>query len=235
MPGATRNETLSITRLREVLDFDPEVGIFTWKVRLSRGVRVGQKAGSLDFRGYRYIKIDGKDYLSSRLAWFWVHERWPRLTRFQNEDRDDCRISNLCEGFYLTTRFDFSTAEGRSAYQKEYRSTQRERFRGEELKRRFGIDLAEYQRLFVEQKGVCAICEQPERGTRNGKAKWLAVDHCHDTGAVRGLLCSNCNPMIGYARENIGTLMRAVAYLQCHSVADETRDNVVVMPRKETA
>jgi hypothetical protein len=58
------------------------------------------------------------------------------------------------------------------------------------------------------------VCGRPETATRNGKAKHLAVDHNHETGKVRHLLCGNCNMMIGYANENPLTLEKAAAYLR---------------------
>ena len=79
--------------------------------------------------------IEGESYLAQRLAWFWVHGTWPRLIRFQNKDRSDCRISNLAEGRYLETKHDHRTKEGRSAYQKEYRSLHREEFEQKETTR----------------------------------------------------------------------------------------------------
>lgn len=96
------------------------------------------------------------------------------------------------------------------------------------MKRSFGIDLGEYQRMFVKQDGVCAICKQPEVSQRNGHAKWLAVDHDHTTGAIRGLLCNNCNPMLGYAKDDTTRLMAAVEYLKEYAIAD----NVVLLKKE---
>lgn len=55
------------------------------------------------------------------------------------------------------------------------------------LARRYRITIEDYERLLESQGGVCAICKTPPRSYR------LAVDHCHDSGAVRGLLCVSCN------------------------------------------
>jgi hypothetical protein len=63
--------------------------------------------------------------------------------------------------------------------------------KGGHLERLYGIDRPEYERMSEAQGHTCAICGKPE----NGKA--LAVDHCHATGAIRGLLCSNCNKGLG--------------------------------------
>lgn len=61
------------------------------------------------------------------------------------------------------------------------------------LRKNYGLTAEDYQRLYREQHGVCAICGQPEPVAN----RELAVDHCHATGLVRGLLCSRCNLTLG--------------------------------------
>lgn len=79
---------------------------------------------------------------------------------------------------------------------------------------RFGITPEQYTQMLEAQGGVCAICCQPERGrAKNGRIKKLAVDHDHETGAVRGLLCANCNKGIGNLGDDPERLMAAAAYL----------------------
>jgi RNase P subunit RPR2 len=62
--------------------------------------------------------------------------------------------------------------------------------------------------------GRCEICGTSDR--QNGRL--LAVDHCHDTGKLRGLLCSNCNTVLGLAKEQPAILLRAAEYLREHAV-----------------
>lgn len=76
--------------------------------------------------------------------------------------------------------------------------------------------LDDYERILAEQNGVCAICGGLNTTTRNGKIKRFAIDHCHKTGKTRGLLCSFCNALIGYARDDIKTLQSAINYLKNH-------------------
>lgn len=80
---------------------------------------------------------------------------------------------------------------------------------------RFGLTPDQYAEMLDIQGGVCAICENPERVTdpRNGRLKALAVDHDHKTGAVRGLLCQNCNKGIGNLGDDPDVLIAAAAYL----------------------
>lgn len=78
-----------------------------------------------------------------------------------------------------------------------------------------GVDADRYQEMLHEQGGVCAICHQPERAPdkASGKTKDLAIDHCHKTGAVRGLLCSNCNRALGLFNDDPELLAKASNYV----------------------
>lgn len=75
------------------------------------------------------------------------------------------------------------------------------------LKTKYGISEEKYLEMVSAQNGVCAICFKPDGGRR------LAVDHCHATGAVRGLLCGNCNWAIGLFMDKTESLLSAVRYL----------------------
>lgn len=79
------------------------------------------------------------------------------------------------------------------------------------LVRKYGIEPREYHDRLVAQGGVCAICGGgPVEGDR---VQVLVVDHDHDTGGVRGLLCGPCNTGLGHFRDRTDLLMRAVQYL----------------------
>lgn len=86
-----------------------------------------------------------------------------------------------------------------------YRTTQRRAA----LKKLYGLTIEDYERLLSEQNGVCAICK---RVCKTGRR--LAVDHCHETGRVRGLLCANCNHVLGKLNDDVELLQAAVSYLR---------------------
>lgn len=69
----------------------------------------------------------------------------------------------------------------------------------------------EYDRMLERQGGVCAICGN---GASDAIRKNLAVDHCHGTGRVRGLLCGNCNTGLGSFKDDPVLLRRAIKYLK---------------------
>ena len=96
----------------------------------------------------------------------------------------------------------------------EKRGIPRDRSRDLAFRTKYGIDFTDYKRLAETQANACAICGEPETAARNGKLRWLAVDHCHDTGRVRSLLCGRCNPMIGFADHSTDILTCAIDYLR---------------------
>jgi hypothetical protein len=86
---------LTVERLRDVLTYDPETGIFRWKVTNSNRAPAGSVAGNLS-HGCRQIFIDGKMYKASRLAWLYVRGEWPSdFVDHVNMVKDDDRFCNL--------------------------------------------------------------------------------------------------------------------------------------------
>lgn len=79
---------------------------------------------------------------------------------------------------------------------------------------KYGIQSSDVFKMFVGQLGVCKICRQGPESTRNNGHKYLAVDHCHTTGVVRGLLCMSCNTALGQLGDSTELLRRAITYLE---------------------
>ena len=83
-----------------------------------------------------------------------------------------------------------------------------------QLKYHYNMTLEHYERLLISQKGVCAICLQPETCVGKGnKVSRLCVDHDHVTEEIRGLLCRSCNLGIGKFKDKPEVLVLAIAYL----------------------
>lgn len=78
----------------------------------------------------------------------------------------------------------------------------------------YGITPAEYDALLENQGGLCAICRKPETVARDGKVMRMPVDHCHDTGRIRGLLCHRCNRAVGMLGDDPEVLRAAANYLE---------------------
>ena len=87
---------------------------------------------------------------------------------------------------------------------------------------RRGITPDVYRSMFEAQNGVCAICGKPETRTFKGEPKRLAIDHDHETGKVRALLCGHCNTAIGLLQDDTSVMQSAITYLTKHE-EDEPR------------
>ena len=85
------------------------------------------------------------------------------------------------------------------------------------LRKKYGVTLEWYRNQFSKQGGVCAICKKPETATIKGKTISMAVDHCHKTHKVRGLLCTACNRGLGLFSDSIEVLESAAKYIAEHA------------------
>jgi hypothetical protein len=81
------------------------------------------------------------------------------------------------------------------------------------MRYRYGISKQQYDILHMKQGGACAICRATKGGQHKNHAQ-LCVDHDHDTGVIRGLLCVRCNLLVGKASDNIALLRATIVYLE---------------------
>jgi hypothetical protein len=123
------------------------------------------------------------------------------------------KVGSRCRPCWAAYMREYNLRPGPNAKKKEaqkalYRRDEPSR-RSSVIKANYGIDIAEFNRMLAQQNGVCAVCDGVQPDGRR-----LAIDHCHKTGAIRGLLCSTCNTSIGHAKDD-PTLLRAMAdYLE---------------------
>ncbi len=111
-----------------------------------------------------------------------------------------------------------STVEGKysqctscqSAYKTQWKKDNADKHRNGVLMRLYGITLSDYNNFLEAQDDSCAVCKTH----KDNVPKNLHVDHCHETGKVRGLLCNHCNLMLGYAFDSVDTLKNAIEYLE---------------------
>jgi hypothetical protein len=125
--------------------------------------------------------------------------------------------SNKCWGKYNRGKNNGNWKGGVNNNKKEYQRkwSKKNKFkkrlycRRAEVKRKFGISLEQYDEILKKQDNKCAICliDQKDYPRR------FSIDHNHITKKVRGLLCTQCNSILGYARDSIETLERAKVYL----------------------
>ena len=98
---------------------------------------------------------------------------------------------------------------GAQAYRKASYTRDIDKVRDYSLQKKYGITLAEYTVMLAAQGGVCWICKGPP----NGGHDRFVVDHCHDSNAVRGMLCARCNRVLGMVEENPDILNALIDYL----------------------
>ena len=99
--------------------------------------------------------------------------------------------------------------EKRAIAVKNFRLRHPSNHREYEIKKKYGISLETYDRMFKEQNGGCKIC-----GKQNLDGQRLSIDHDHNTGTVRGLLCIKCNSGIVYFFEDPALFESAIQYLK---------------------
>jgi len=122
-----------------------------------------------------------------------------RSRRYQQENKEMIREKRL-------TKYR-EDSEAINAYHRQYRRDHPAAQRGWLMKSRYGVTLEEYRELYDKQTGQCAIC-----GISVPFPK-LSVDHNHESGKIRGLLCQNCNAGIGMLGDAPERLTRAAQYL----------------------
>jgi len=132
------------------------------------------------------------------------------------------RILKVVKKYYVNNRFE-ANSRVKIYYQKnkikikkrgkQYYVEKRQRILEEKKKyhllKKYNLTISQFNKLSVQQNGVCAICER-----ENIKGKRLYVDHCHKTGKIRGLLCSECNKGLGSFKDSIKLFKKAIKYLR---------------------
>lgn len=123
------------------------------------------------------------------------------ITEFYSDKTKTSGHKSYCKECASKRAVKFKKAKG-SDYSKDIR-----------LKSTYGISLEEYNRMFQQQEGCCAIC-----GTHQSNVhRSLAVDHDHRTGKVRALLCHKCNAALGNVNDSIDILKEMISYINRHS------------------
>lgn len=138
------------------------------------------------------------------------YEEWKACIRRYNETHKE-------QNKVRDAAYHAANREKRIAACKEWHRKHPSKSREYMLKSKYGLTLEEYDKLLEHQGGLCAICEKVPRG-RGGLAP---VDHDHETGDIRGILCSNCNHMLGHAKDDPGILRAGAAYLEARRLSPE--------------
>lgn len=154
-------------------------------------------------------KMENRHYIEEDLKNFWVF-----VDTVGNRPDSTYRLHKINPelGYSkgnLVWKKQTSVTEDRAKYARDWRKANPEKAKNSELKKRFGITLEKYNEMRESQNYCCAICCKHETDS----ALDMAVDHCHSTGKVRGLLCKDCNAGLGHFKDNIDFLKSAIQYL----------------------
>lgn len=125
----------------------------------------------------------------------------------------------MCQRHYEHNRYwnHPHVKEGRNRSANRYYARHRDQWWPYYLRKKYGLEVDEYEALLDSQDRKCAICGKQDggKGARQSRDR-LCVDHDHDTGAIRAMLCNNCNAGIGYLADDPTRLLDAMLYLIAH-------------------
>jgi hypothetical protein len=176
----------------------------------------------------RYYEQNREEILAKKQA-YWQANRETLLVKKRAYQSANRETINARQREYLAANsekkrerdraYHAANREKRVAYGRYYYAS---KTRERQLVSLYGISEQEYQSMLERQGGVCAICRKPETAThaKSGVVKRLNVDHCHETGQIRGLLCQSCNRAIGLLNHDKDLFHQAIAYLS-RSFPDE--------------
>lgn len=120
-----------------------------------------------------------------------------------------------------------ASAADAKEYQRNWRKKNPLSAKGISLKKQYGITIQEYLKLYDSQNGECAICGEAKHSFLAGdagKVHTLVVDHCHERGCIRKLLCASCNKALGGFKDSPALLRRAAEYIESHLTPQQLPD-----------
>lgn len=169
-----------------------------------------------------------KNTIAKRL---WISENRERAREINRNwtERNPDYNKEACKSRY------YADVEKSRANQRTYQRINRDKLladkRARNLKKNYGISMGDFEKMFVSQQGLCAVCRKPEKGkTPNGHIRRLSMDHWHDGDkSLRELLCGNCNTALGLVKENPETLRSLLAYLEKHTKIRHDRQTKLIV------
>lgn len=214
-----------LNKLKKAISYNPDTGIFT---RLS--THAGKAYMHPNATGAPRVSVLGKEYSARCLAWFLMTGYYPKQFELKSLDGDIANVkwSNIyktkdghkfCSKCKLEKPFSAfgknrSRTAGHDPACKECKKPAARRYAHKTNMKAFGLTPETYETILTQQGYVCAICKNIDKNKR------LAVDHCHNTNRIRGLLCAKCNQALGLFNDSPTLLNRAINYLDEPTLLD---------------
>lgn len=109
-----------------------------------------------------------------------------------------------------------SNKERRARVGQTYYEQNKDKVKAKRIEREYGLSPDEHKRMKKEQNNLCKLCGKPETGINgtSGEVQELCVDHCHETGKVRGLLCRRCNHLIACLGDTEQSIEKVLEYMK---------------------
>ena len=161
--------------------------------------KMGKATEDLSFVNNLAISVGGKFCITCKSV--------KHPDEFHKPNKKQC--NRRCKDCACRIKRERYLRRGYSEKSKEYGRRRRLRNPMEDRFREYGMTLEKYNQMLENQQGKCAICG----GGREKQKYSFSVDHCHATGKIRGILCSNCNAGLGFFKDNPQSLTNALTYL----------------------
>ena len=208
--------------LSDLFQYDPHTGGLV-RLRTMQPVGVQLKGSQA------YIEISGRRVNARKVVVALMTGRWPNAHeyRFIGGDKRNLEWSNFlrikdgeqrrcnnCGQMKHQSQF-HKSGRGSKSFTPHCipcHATRQTKYARTTALRKYGLTPACYAKMLEEQGDACAICGRDSFS----EGKHLAVDHCHDSGVVRGLLCGPCNQALGMLGDNPAMLLKAAKYLLKH-------------------
>lgn len=178
----------------------------------SLACKVSAKMSEWDFK-HGYVK----KYLANETLLCNVCNRWKVLSEYPANNKTYWKVEYTCKSC-TNDKSKNKPSRSPDARHEEYENRKDSQSKLDREKRlaKYGLSSSDYEILLEKQGGVCAICSKPETRThhKTGTPFSLAVDHDHETGRVRGLLCTKCNKAIGALGDNHEIISKVIMYLE---------------------
>lgn len=138
-----------------------------------------------------------------------LSEFYKRPDRGKNSVRSICKD---CSKKHLDSILDIPYSE----LPPDKKEKRRQIYRKSWLKRKYGMAVEDYEKMFQKQNGRCAICGSENSGGKHSSETFM-VDHCHKSEKVRGLLCNRCNLAIGVLSDDTWLIEKILQYVKAHT------------------